>query len=232
MGLLKNPVNKKITRDFRPESGLKFSLRHFFDGPAVPSFRSKIKSCYYAKREVIAMNKKDIILTLTVAIIGLIIWIGISIVSGQEEAWDSPLFFRLGIPLMLLASFIAGFIRPGKAWLWGLATVILQPLLLFFTSRVGPLIAVGLLFFLFFFGICTVSAFMGGMLRVLIDYAVGESAGWLRVNRYHSKQLEESIQRIGKRKAIRRHVLDRLLFFAIVLAISAVIGYLLWWLAS
>ena len=126
------------------------------------------------------MNKKDIILTLTVAIIGLIIWIGISIVSGRKEAWDSPLFFELGIPLMLLVSFIAGFIRPGKAWLWGLAMVILQPLALFFTSRVGPLIVVGLFVFLFYFGICTVSAFMGGMLRVLIG---------LIVKRYHKKKL-------------------------------------------
>ncbi len=37
VGLLKNPVNKKITCDFRPESGLKFSLRHFFNSPTVPS---------------------------------------------------------------------------------------------------------------------------------------------------------------------------------------------------
>jgi hypothetical protein len=35
------------------------------------------------------------------ALTGIGVWCGISVVSGEPEAWDSPLYWRLGYPLLL-----------------------------------------------------------------------------------------------------------------------------------
>lgn len=108
--------------------------------------------------------KQGIIFVIT-SLIGLGVWVGISIISGKEEAWDSPLFFVLGLPIMILASGIAGYIDPGGFWLWGIAVVILQPVALLINSEIGPFILVGFFTFGVFAVLCVFGAWVGGKLR-------------------------------------------------------------------
>ena len=62
---------------------------------------------------------------------GFTVWIGLSLLvgataeigSGAREAWDSGLYFYLGVPLMALAVGFAAFMRPSRPWRWPLALV-------------------------------------------------------------------------------------------------------------
>lgn len=49
-----------------------------------------------------SMNKKDPIIFAITAVIGLAVWVDITGISGKAEAWDSPLFFRISLPVMLM----------------------------------------------------------------------------------------------------------------------------------
>ncbi len=60
---------------------------------------------------------------------GLVVWTGLSVWAGfsrselgfrLREAWDTPAYFYAGLPLMVTAVAIAGFIRPERAWRWPL----------------------------------------------------------------------------------------------------------------
>ncbi|MBP1657644.1 MAG: hypothetical protein H6Q31_2245 [Bacteroidetes bacterium] len=64
------------------------------------------------------MDKRELLIFAITAVVGLAVWVGIAIVSGREEAWDSSLFFTIGLPVMLCASGIAGYIEPRRFWLW------------------------------------------------------------------------------------------------------------------
>ena len=86
---------------------------------------------------------------LGVAVVGLAIWLAVSAVSGKREVWESDYFYNVGFPCLALISGVAGFLRPNRPWLWGIATVALQPLTLYwghnpFHDGIG---AIGLFFF-------------------------------------------------------------------------------------
>ena len=64
--------------------------------------------------------------------LGLLVWIGLSIWAGMSssefgfrlrEAWDSPAYFYVGLPLMAAAVTAAAFFRPERAWRWPLCLV-------------------------------------------------------------------------------------------------------------
>lgn len=118
-------------------------------------------------------DKKDIATLVVVSGSGLVIWVGIALGYGVREAWDSPAFFMLGLPLMLLVTGIAGLLRPGKFSLWGMAIVLPQPLAMSIMAPLSdaPLIGGGIFFFLVFVVICTISSFAGFVVRKLSDWA-------------------------------------------------------------
>jgi hypothetical protein len=63
----------------------------------------------------------DIVASMTLlvsALIGLVVCLFISVVTGRNEAWDSPLYFSLGIPVMCLAIIVISFLIPEKPWRW------------------------------------------------------------------------------------------------------------------
>ena len=93
------------------------------------------------------MTKREIVVFVILAGVGLALWIGIANAAGVREAWDSYLFFMIGLPAMLVATAVAGYTEPNRTWLWGVAVVALQPVALLVESGVGPLIGVGIFFF-------------------------------------------------------------------------------------
>jgi len=111
------------------------------------------------------MTRREILIFAITAVVGLAVWVGIAIVSGKEEAWDSSLFFTIGLPVMLCASGVAGYIEPRRFWLWGIAVVSLQPIILLYNSEFGPLFMVGFFTFGVFAGLGVLGALVGAALR-------------------------------------------------------------------
>lgn len=49
---------------------------------------------------------------------GAAVWVVCAAVSGKVEAWDSPLYWSLGVPLLYLLAAVLGYLAPDKPWRW------------------------------------------------------------------------------------------------------------------
>ena len=109
------------------------------------------------------MKSSERLVLALLAFVGLLIWIGSGILSGQKEAWDSPVFFIVIVPSMAALAFVIGFVRPGPPWLRGLALVILQPIAMVLMSdkQLGPLWMVGIFYFFLIAAACALASFLG-----------------------------------------------------------------------
>lgn len=66
-------------------------------------------------------------LTLFISIlIGITFWIIMTYVTEDSEAWDNPLYFKIGLPVLGLINILLGIINPNKPWRWGLLSTISQ----------------------------------------------------------------------------------------------------------
>jgi len=79
--------------------------------------------------------------------IGIVVWIGISMVSGRKEAFDSELYYRIGMPVVCLASAAFGFLEPNKSWRWGILPLLGQFSWMLLTQGPGNLLPLGMIFF-------------------------------------------------------------------------------------
>lgn len=102
-------------------------------------------------------------------LLGLAVWLLICAVTHRREAWDSGLYWSLGMPLMALASAAAGFLSPKRPWRWGLLVMAPQPLALFIQSPSGSMLPLGLIVFLFLSLPCILAAFLGSWLGRLVS---------------------------------------------------------------
>ena len=103
-------------------------------------------------------------------LLGLGLWVGIVMTSGRREAWDSPRYFTIALPLCVAAAGVAGFVIPGSAWAVGAALVAPQALALVLGSReIGSMWVGGLIFFLIFTAIFAAFAKAGSFVRGLRD---------------------------------------------------------------
>ena len=59
-------------------------------------------------------------------IAGLAICLFITVTSGRKEAWDSPLYFMIGVPAMCVVIFALSYWFPQRAWRWALSMAIGQ----------------------------------------------------------------------------------------------------------
>jgi len=65
---------------------------------------------------------------------GVLLEIGVFMVSGRREAWDSPVFWTAGLPI---AALIARFVATGSDWLW--AAIIAPSQVLTMMARSGEI---------------------------------------------------------------------------------------------
>ena len=70
--------------------------------------------------------KREHWLYLAAAGCGAAIWILIAQVSGRNEAWDSNLYFSVGIPAVCLVSMAFAFFEPNRSWRWGVLPMVGQ----------------------------------------------------------------------------------------------------------
>lgn len=57
---------------------------------------------------------------------GFLVCLVVSMVTGRKEAWDSPVYFSVGIPVMCVLMFAIGYGFPGRAWRWTLSMAVGQ----------------------------------------------------------------------------------------------------------
>ena len=62
------------------------------------------------------------------ALAGLGVCLAITIVTGRKEAWDSGVYFFVGIPIMCALIFVISYRFPTHAWRWTLSMAVGQSL--------------------------------------------------------------------------------------------------------
>jgi hypothetical protein len=72
------------------------------------------------------MSSRDSIAFALSATAGFAVCIAITLATGKKEAWDSGLYFTIGIPLMCVIAFGLGWKFPEKAWRWALGIALGQ----------------------------------------------------------------------------------------------------------
>lgn len=92
-------------------------------------------------------------------------WAGISMVSGKREAFDSALYYQLGIPVICFASALLGFAEPHKPWRWGALPFCGQFFWLLFTQGPGNLLPLGVIAFSILSLPSIISARIGAFVR-------------------------------------------------------------------
>lgn len=65
---------------------------------------------------------------------GALLWLGTMAVSGLREAWDSPLYMSITYPLCIALAAFLGYVEPQRPWRWALAVMLVQPVVMAFTS--------------------------------------------------------------------------------------------------
>jgi len=82
--------------------------------------------------------KKGYLLYAVAALIGVAIWVAIVEISGKREAWDSDIYFSVGMTVACVASFVLGLIEPERPWRWGALPFAIPAIL---TARLGAFVA-------------------------------------------------------------------------------------------
>ncbi len=59
-------------------------------------------------------------------IVGFAVCIVITVMTGKKEAWDSELYFTIGIPFMCIAMLLISGHWPQKTWRWAFSMAIGQ----------------------------------------------------------------------------------------------------------
>ena len=94
--------------------------------------------------------KKDYLLVLAAALGGAAVWAAISLASGRSEAWDSGLYFSVGMPVVCLMSMAFAYFQPSRSWRWGVAPFVGQFLWMLFSQGPGNLLPLGIAVFALF----------------------------------------------------------------------------------
>jgi hypothetical protein len=105
--------------------------------------------------------KKEHWLYLIAAVGGAVIWVLVASVSGKREAWDSGLYFSVGIPAVCLISMAFGYFEPARPWRWGVAPLAGQFLWMLLSQGPGNLLPLGVIVFAVFSVPSIVTAYMG-----------------------------------------------------------------------
>ncbi len=91
--------------------------------------------------------KREHLLYLAAAVCGALIWIFIALASGRKEAWDSGLYFSIGIPAVCLVSMAFAFVEPNCSWRWGILPLVGQFVWMLVSAGPGNLLPLGVIVF-------------------------------------------------------------------------------------
>jgi len=86
-------------------------------------------------------------LYLVAVVSGAAIWIFVAQATGRNEAWDSGLYFSVGIPAVCVVSMALAFFEPEDSWRWGILPLVGQFLWMLFSNGPGNLLPLGIVVF-------------------------------------------------------------------------------------
>jgi hypothetical protein len=91
---------------------------------------------------------------------GIALWLVIPIITGEQAAWDSALYFKAGMPLIMLECTVLGFFFPPRWWQWGLLTALSQAIVMIIKWPTSNLMPPAVLFLF----ILSAPYFLGGFI--------------------------------------------------------------------
>lgn len=103
------------------------------------------------------------------AVSGFAIWIIIPAVTGDPEAWNSGLYYKVAIPLITLECGLLGFILPNRWWHWGLVVSAAQAIFIIAKWPTSNLMPPSLIFLF----VLSIPYLVGGYLGALISKKFG-----------------------------------------------------------
>ena len=106
-------------------------------------------------------------MTLAAAAAGAAVWLVVAVASGRREAWDSDLYWSLGMPVAGLCAAVLGFLAPERPWRWGMALFGGQAVAAFVQNPTANLLPLGLIVFAVLGGLCAIPAYLGAAARRL-----------------------------------------------------------------
>jgi len=96
---------------------------------------------------------------------GAVVWLGTMAVSSTREAWDSPLYFSVGMPLIMIVAGVFGYLAPARAWRWGVLPMAAQAGIITAMNPTGSLMPLGLILFAVQSLPCIGAAYLGVLVR-------------------------------------------------------------------
>ena len=100
---------------------------------------------------------------------GVAVWVGLMLLSGTREGWDSPLYFPVGMPLVVLVAAISGFLVPIRAWRWGLLPMGAQAAVATASNPTANLLPLGLALFSVLAVPCILGAYLGVLVKKVVS---------------------------------------------------------------
>jgi hypothetical protein len=107
--------------------------------------------------------------TLTTLGAGAATWIGVAVLGGQLEAWDSELYLA-ALPVIGLMVGVVSYFAPTRFWRWAFFPFLAQALVMIVLATPGAsrgagfaLLPIGLIFFTIFGAFCMIPAAIGAV---------------------------------------------------------------------
>ncbi len=73
------------------------------------------------------------------------VWALVSTLLDKREAWDSELYFTVGIPAVCLLAAVLGYLEPLRPWRWGVAPQVGQLACMLLMQGVGSMLPIGVI---------------------------------------------------------------------------------------
>lgn len=112
------------------------------------------------------MSGKSTLLPTALAIVtGIASWEIVRQLGSRREAWDDPLFWQIGFPLLIVVAFVLGAVWRERPWRWGALMVAAQAVwslgLAFLQDGVPNLLPLGLVMFALLALPCIAASYLG-----------------------------------------------------------------------
>lgn len=99
-------------------------------------------------------------------IAGALVEVSIALITGAREAWDAGLFWNAGLPVLFLATFLAGLFGRGDRMLHGLcASAGLFITMTLRTGEIGSMVGLGILLVVFLGSVLGLGSYAGAAVQ-------------------------------------------------------------------
>lgn len=90
--------------------------------------------------------KKQFLLYGVAVAAGILVWVVLSVVTGEKEAWDSHWYFTVGIPVLCVVAALLARASPRRPWRWAILPLLSQALWVMLLQGPGNLWPLTLVF--------------------------------------------------------------------------------------